>query len=322
MDDRRNTPPCGGSVSLIASNPSFADLTTASLQGWSCSVHKSFPTFRDDWSALAVATDTPSHPTCGVDPGTGSNACGEAYILIAGSSIVVNSLVISVSPLDDTNPVGTSHTVTANVHAAGGAPVVAGQLVDFTVTGQNAGASGTCVPADCKSDVNGNVAFTYSDGNGAGDDTIKASFTDTAGSLQTATAQKHWVAVATKSTSTTYTGGASVQYSDSAALSGTLLDTSGVPVGDRRQAARLHARYAECECEPDRRERQCFDVARRHTKAGFGDHRGNRVCRRCHVLGVERQRPVRDHQGGLHARVHGRHARERGEHDEPQGPVR
>ena len=121
--------------------------------------------------------------------------------------------------------------MTANVHAVGGTPVVAGQLVDFTVTGQNAGASGTCVPADCKSDASGNVAFTYSDGNGAGDDTIKASFTDTAGSLQTATAQKHWVAVATKSTSTTYTGGASVQYSDSAALSGTLQDTSGVPVG-------------------------------------------------------------------------------------------
>ena len=188
------TPPCGGNVSLIASNPAFADLTTASLQGWGCSVHESFPTFRTDWSALAVATDTTSTPTCGVDPGTGLNACGEAYILIAGSAIVVNSLVISVSPLDSTNPVGTSHTVTANVHAPGGTPVVAGQLVDFSVTGQNAGASGTCVPADCKSDVNGNVSFTYADGNGAGDDTIKASFTDTAGSLQTATAQKHWTA--------------------------------------------------------------------------------------------------------------------------------
>jgi hypothetical protein len=191
------SPPCGGNVSLIASNPSFADLTTASLQGWSCSVHESFPTFRTDWSALAVATDTASTPTCGVDPGTGLNACGEAYILIAGSSIVVGSLVISVSPLDSTNPVGTTHMVTANVHDASGAPPVAGQLVDFTVTGQNAGASGTCVPVDCKSDVNGDVSFTYSDGAGAGDDTIKASFTDAAGSLQTATAQKHWVMSAT-----------------------------------------------------------------------------------------------------------------------------
>jgi uncharacterized repeat protein (TIGR02543 family) len=191
------TPPCGGSVSLIASNPSFGDLTTASLQGWGCSVHEAFPTFPTDWSALAVATDTVTKPTCGVDPGTGLNACGEAYILVAGSSIVVNSLVISVSPLDSTNPIGTTHTITANVHDASGAPPVAGQLVDFTVTGQNAGASGTCVPVDCKSNVNGDVSFTYSDGAGAGDDTIKASFTDAAGSLQTATAQKHWVASAT-----------------------------------------------------------------------------------------------------------------------------
>jgi hypothetical protein len=185
------TPPCGGSVSLIASDLSFPDLTTASLQGWGCSVHESFPTFPTEWTALAVATDTASHPTCGVDPHTGLNACGEAYILI--TSGVVHSLVISVSPLEVTNPVGTSHTVTANVHEVGGTPPVAGQLVTFTVTGQNAGASGTCLPADCKSDVNGNVSFTYFDGAGAGDDTIKASFTDAAGSLQTATAQKHWM---------------------------------------------------------------------------------------------------------------------------------
>ena len=225
-------PPCGGSVSLIASNPSFTDLTTSSLQGWGCSVHESFPTFRSDWSALAVATDTVSHPTCGVDPAVpGVEACGEAYILIAGTNIVVNSLVISVTPLDATNPVGTNHTVTANVHAAGGTPVVSGQIVAFSVTGVNGGAIGTCAPVTCVSDASGNVTFTYHDTNGAGDDTIKASFTDTAGSLQTATAQKHWTSVSTKSTSTTYTGGASVQYSDGATLSGTLLDTSGVPIG-------------------------------------------------------------------------------------------
>ncbi|MEO8625836.1 MAG: hypothetical protein ABI452_03975, partial [Candidatus Limnocylindrales bacterium] len=159
-------PPCGGSVSLIASHPSFGDLSTASLQGWGCSVHESFPTFPSDWSALAVATDTASHPTCGVDPDTSLEACGEAYILIAGSAIVVNSLVISVSPLDATNPVGTNHTVTANVHDASGAPPVAGQLVDFTVTGVNSGATGTCAPVDCKSDASGNVSFTYADTNG------------------------------------------------------------------------------------------------------------------------------------------------------------
>jgi len=184
---------CGDSVALIAAHPSFTDLTTASLEGWGCSVHEAFPTFPLDWSALAVATDTETTPTCGVDPATGLNACGEAYILIAGSSIVVDSKVISVSPLESTNPVGSNHTITANVHAIGGTPPVVGQLVDFSVTGQNAGAKGTCVPTDCRSDVNGDVAFTYFGGAGAGDDTIKASFTDNAGSLQAATAQKRWI---------------------------------------------------------------------------------------------------------------------------------
>ena len=219
-------PPCGGSVSLIASNPAFVELTTASLQGWGCSVHEAFPTFPTDWSALAVATDTVTKPTCGVDPGTGLGACGEAYILIAGGAIVVNSVVISVSPTDATNPVGTTHTVTANVHTPGGTPVVAGQLVAFTVTGQNTGATGSCVPVDCKSDAAGNVSFTYADAAGAGDDTIKASFTDTAGSLQTATAQKHWVAVVANTTATSYGGGSGVRYSDPVTLVGTLVDSA------------------------------------------------------------------------------------------------
>ena len=77
-------------------------------------------------------------------------------------------------------------------HVTSGGSPLAGQTVTFTVTGQNAGASGTCVPVGCVTDASGNVSFTYHDGNGAGEDTIKASFTDAGGSLQSATAQKHW----------------------------------------------------------------------------------------------------------------------------------
>ena len=189
-------PPCGGSVSLIATEPAFVTpdlLTTASLQGWGCSVHESWPTFPSDWSALAVATDTPTKPTCGVDPNTGLSACGQAYILIAGSSIVVTSGSISISPLDATNPVGTLHTVTAHVSDAVSHAPIAGQAVTFTITGVNVGVAGVCIPADCKTDANGDVSFTYPDTNGMGDDTIKASFTDATGSLQSATAQKHWI---------------------------------------------------------------------------------------------------------------------------------
>jgi hypothetical protein len=179
-------------------------------------VHESFPTFSTDYSALAVATDTPTHPTCGVDPNTGMSACGEAYILIAGSGIVVVSGSIEVAPKEATNPVGTDHTVTAHV-TSGGSPL-AGQTVTFTVTGQNAGAIGTCVPAGCVTDASGNVSFTYHDGNGAGDDTIKASFTDATGSLQSATAQKHWVVVEQPITAT----GTTVSATEGASFSGTV----------------------------------------------------------------------------------------------------
>jgi hypothetical protein len=185
-----NSPPCGGAVSLIASEQTFTTLTTASLQGWGCSVHESWPTFASDWSALAVATDTPTRPTCGVDPNTDLEACGQAYILIAGSSIVVVSDRIAVTPTDATNPVGTNHTVTARV-TNDGVPQ-AGVTVTFTVTGVNTDAPGTCVPAGCVTNANGEVSFTYLGANGAGDDTIKASFSDE-GALQAATAQKHWV---------------------------------------------------------------------------------------------------------------------------------
>ncbi len=217
-------PPCGGSVSLIATVPgSFPTLTTASLQGWSCSVHESFPTFTSDFAALAVATDTATAPTCGIDPGTGLSACGEAYILVSGSGIIVASGSISLTPLDATNPTGTDHTVTAHVTDTNG--VLVGQVVDFSVTGVNAGATGTCVPASCASDASGDVSFTYHDSNGVGDDTIKASFTDAAGSLQAATAQKHWVGVVNTPPTADAGGPYSGDEGSAIAIGGTASDT-------------------------------------------------------------------------------------------------
>ncbi|HEY8752080.1 MAG TPA: hypothetical protein VIM40_00315 [Arthrobacter sp.] len=189
-----DNPPCGGNVAKIASTPKFDSLTTADLAGWGCSVHESFPTFASDWSALAVATDTASHPTCGTDNTVSPpvTACGEAYVLIAGSGIVVVAPNITVTPATGTDPAGASHTVTANVIQSGSA--VTGQLVTFTVTGQNNGTTGTCAPVTCATDGSGNVSFTYTDGAGAGDDTILASFADASGTTQQASAAEHWVA--------------------------------------------------------------------------------------------------------------------------------
>jgi hypothetical protein len=215
------SPPCGGAVSMIASEPTFAELTSASLEGWGCSVHNTWTSFKSDWSPLAVATDTSTKPHCGVDPNTGVSACGQAYVLIAGSSIVVTSGSISVAPLDATNPVGSSHTITAHV-TSGGSPLV-GQAVTFTITGQNAGVAGTCSSAGCKTDSNGDVSFTYTGSNGAGDDTIKASFVDATGSNQAATAQSHWI-IKTKPATATATDGGGVYIGSPYAGSGSCSD--------------------------------------------------------------------------------------------------
>ena len=83
---------------------------------------------------------------------------------------------ITLSPSSATNPVGTSHTVTATVLSVAGAPIV-GVTVTFTVlTGPNAGKTGTGV-----TNAAGQATFTYSDTGGAGVDTIQASFTDANG---------------------------------------------------------------------------------------------------------------------------------------------
>jgi hypothetical protein len=182
-------PPCGGSVSLISNAAQFSTLTSSNLQGWFCSVHESFPQFPSDWNPLAIATDTPTAPTCGNDVDTGAAVCGEAYILIAGSGIVVEAPDLSLDPLTATNPVGTQHTVTATVTNTDDTPR-SGVLVEFVVTGANAGAAGTCVPADCTTGADGKVTFTYA-GTNEGDDTINAAIT-VDGSRQTATAAKTW----------------------------------------------------------------------------------------------------------------------------------
>ena len=182
--------PCGGSVQLIASNPSFASLADSDIQGWGCSDHLTFPTYPADWQPLAVATDTATAPTCGTDPSTATTACGEAYVLVAGRGIVVRSPDISLSPSNGSDPIGTTHVVTATV-SQGGSPLV-GTRASFNITGQNAGVTGSCVPASCVTSASGRVKFTYSDTHGAGSDTIDASAT-ISGTIEHASATEKWV---------------------------------------------------------------------------------------------------------------------------------
>ena len=199
-------PPCGGSVSQIASNPAFGSgptvMTDTDIEGWSCSDHVAFPTFPPDFDALAVATDTATTPTCGTDPDTGLTECGEAYILLAGEGVVVTAPNLSLSPTTHTDVAGGTHTVTATVTQGSPAAPVSGAVVSFALSGQNSGVAGTCTNGSgadptCATDANGTVEFTYPDTNGAGTDTIDGSVT-IGGITEHATASETWTPASTK----------------------------------------------------------------------------------------------------------------------------
>jgi hypothetical protein len=211
-------PPCGGSVQQIAEIAAFSTgeskLEDSDIQGWSCSVHVTFPTFPADWNPVAVATDTKTKPTCGTDPSTKETACGEAYVLVSGGGVVATSPNLTLELLTGESKAGGTHAVTATVvqepepvltsrAARSGAELfpVPGAVVTFAVTGRNTGVAGTCTypsgeaDPECKTDANGKVVFTYPDTNGAGTDTINASVTLRRAGTQHATAAWTWTPV-------------------------------------------------------------------------------------------------------------------------------
>jgi hypothetical protein len=91
----------------------------------------------------------------------------------------------SLTPANDVNPVGTSHTVTATFRRANGTPA-AGTFVSINVSG----ASPT-VFADGVADANGRVTWTYT-GNNVGTDSIEFG-TNIDGHVVTCRAKKTWV---------------------------------------------------------------------------------------------------------------------------------
>ena len=117
-------------------------------------------------------------------------ASGQAAAL--GGANVVIPTNITLSPATATNPAGTSHTVTATVKDANNVPQVGVPVTFVILSGPNAGASGTCVPATCQTDSNGQVTFTYTSNGNAGTDIIDASFVDAQGNTQHAQAAKTW----------------------------------------------------------------------------------------------------------------------------------
>ena len=114
-------------------------------------------------------------------------------IIIGGANVKLPGN-IDLTPSAATNSVGTTHTVTAT--ALDGTPPVpaVGVTVTFAVTsGPNVGVSGTCSSnADCTTDANGQVSFTYTGDGGVGTDTISASFVTTREVTESTLVQKTW----------------------------------------------------------------------------------------------------------------------------------
>ena len=161
----------------------------------------------DDWYAdyvdnLLTNQHVPTDPARGewstAAPSMGWSCCetdttgitSMALLILAPVAFVPPDPVlfstVGLSPQTATNPIKTSHTVTAKALAANKAPVP-GAIVDFRVlTGPNAGKTGQDV-----TDANGEATFTYSDDTGMspGMDTIQA-FIGTLGSNQVT---KNWV---------------------------------------------------------------------------------------------------------------------------------
>jgi hypothetical protein len=180
--------PCAGAISIVAQSGPTTGLHDADLSNWSCSVHEFFDKFPSDFTPLAIATDPVVPKTYSAhDVDTGASVSGSPYIMLAGGGITIVS-DITLTPKTATNPVGTSHTVTATVKHNGVA--VSGVHVTFTIdSGPNVGKTGSGT-----TNANGQTTFTYTDTGGAGTDEISASFTDASGALQKATATKIWTA--------------------------------------------------------------------------------------------------------------------------------
>lgn len=149
--------------------------------------------------AVSVSYTTPA---TGLGPGD-HNLC----VTASGSDVTggtanttrcetIHLLQLTAAPAEASNELGSDnqHTVTATL--LGPASHIGGRTVSFTVTGQNAGATGTCSPnPDCTTDAGGVVSFTYTvpiAPASLGTDTITVA-TTIAGQVSSIDVTKRWV---------------------------------------------------------------------------------------------------------------------------------
>jgi hypothetical protein len=174
---------CFNDVHIVASHPALSGITDATLSNWSCSVHEGFDKWPADFEVLAIARGIGSEIFTASD-----GTQGTPYILARGVTAISD---IRLDPVEATNQVGTSHTLTATVTTDTPVPdtPVVGTIVTFTVeAGPNLGTTGTAI-----TNSSGVATFSYTSNGTIGDDIIRARFTDSASRVQTSNlATKHW----------------------------------------------------------------------------------------------------------------------------------
>ena len=111
-----------------------------------------------------------------------SDGIYDSNVMIRAQSFASTDLVLTLDPPTAVNPVGTSHTVTATLRNAAGVPQAGHETTFSVISGPNAGAAGTCsVHAECVTDVDGVVHFTYTGGPNPGVDVLRACIGDAGG---------------------------------------------------------------------------------------------------------------------------------------------
>jgi len=179
---------CYNDAHLVATAPAFSTLVDADLANWSCSLHEAFDTWPGNFVVLAIARGLGTSFTAS------DGTSGTPYIVARGQ---ITNLGLSLTPPSGTSPSGQPYSVTARYTPNGSLPTSGAHLVFSVTTGPNAGVSGTCNPADCLTDANGQVTWTYVGTGAAGTDVIRV-FVDLNGGgvigygEPLATAQMQW----------------------------------------------------------------------------------------------------------------------------------
>jgi hypothetical protein len=225
---------CATGVNIVANSGPTSGLTDADLSNWNCSVHEAFDKFPSDYTPLALAPASSGFPTsyCADDVETGAQACGSPYIMVSGGGVVVKSNV-TLTPPSQTLTVGGTASLVANVSTTSG-PVSGGSVVFSVDGGPDVGQTFTGT-----TDSSGNTTFTYTNTGGAGTDSVSATYTDSSGVSQKATATVTWTSSGPAPTTltTSLSGGTAsgatitvppgTPVTDSATLSGANTSTAG-----------------------------------------------------------------------------------------------